>query len=66
MPILAHLENILQKRNICAAAYHGGKLNGVDYQELITVAYFLYQEKTGVQTKKLKMHATYIVISVQH
>jgi hypothetical protein len=37
-PILAHLENILRKRNICAAAYHGGKLNGVDCRELMTVA----------------------------
>jgi hypothetical protein len=38
MPILAHLENILRKRNICAALYHGSKLNGVDCCELMTVA----------------------------
>jgi len=33
-PISVDLENILQNQNISAAAYHGGKLNGVDCHEL--------------------------------
>jgi hypothetical protein len=41
-PILAELENVLNKRNICAAAYHGGKLNGVDCRELISIAEDVY------------------------
>jgi hypothetical protein len=30
IPILVDLENIFKKKNISAAVYHGGKLNGVD------------------------------------
>ena len=44
-PILSHLENILRKRNICAVAYHGGKLNGVDCRELMTVANELFESE---------------------
>jgi hypothetical protein len=35
MPVTADLENILNSYIIMAAAYHGGKLNGVDCHELI-------------------------------
>jgi hypothetical protein len=35
MPVTADLENILNNYNITAAAYHGGKLNGVDCHESI-------------------------------
>jgi len=35
LPVTADLENILNGYNITAAAYHGGKLNGVDCRELI-------------------------------
>jgi hypothetical protein len=34
-PILAELENILLQHNISAAAYHGGKPNGVNCCEFI-------------------------------
>jgi hypothetical protein len=35
LPVAEGIENILLQYNISAAAYHGGKLNGVDCQELI-------------------------------
>ena len=35
MPVTADLESILNSYNTMAAAYHGGKLNGVDCCELI-------------------------------
>ena len=38
MPIFSHIENILKEFNISAAAYHGGKLNGVDCREFIRLA----------------------------
>jgi len=38
MPIYSHVENILKEYNISAAAYHGGKLNGVDCREFIRLA----------------------------
>jgi len=38
LPISAEIENILLKHNISAAAYHGGKLNGVDCRELIRLS----------------------------
>jgi hypothetical protein len=38
MPIYSHVENILKDYNISAAAYHGGKLNGVDCREFIRLA----------------------------
>jgi len=38
MPIYSHVENILKEYNISAAAYHGGKLNGVDCCEFIRLA----------------------------
>jgi len=41
-PILAEIENILLEHNICAAAYHGGKLNGVDCREFIQLAKLLF------------------------
>jgi len=34
MPVTADLENILNSYNIMAAAYHSGKLYGVDCLEL--------------------------------
>jgi hypothetical protein len=37
-PVSAGIENILLQFNISAAAYHGGKLNGVDCCELICLA----------------------------
>ncbi len=41
-PILAKIENILMEHNICAAAYHGGKLNGVDGHEFLQLAKLLF------------------------
>jgi hypothetical protein len=38
MPVFANIENILLEFGISAAPYHGGKLNGVDCQELIKLA----------------------------
>ena len=35
LPIFSQIENILKEYNISSAAYHGGKLNGVDCRELI-------------------------------
>ncbi len=37
-PLLSEIENTLLEHNISAAAYHGGKLNGVDCHELIQLA----------------------------
>jgi hypothetical protein len=37
-PVSAEIENILLQHNISAAAYHGGKLNGVDCHEFIFLA----------------------------
>jgi hypothetical protein len=37
-PVSAEIENILLQHNISAAAYHGGKLNGVDCHEFICLA----------------------------
>jgi len=38
IPVFADIENILLEYGISAAAYHGGKLNGVDCRELIVRA----------------------------
>jgi hypothetical protein len=38
LPVTTEIENILLQYNISAAAYHGGKLNGVDCQELICLS----------------------------
>lgn len=38
LPISAEIENILLQYNVSAAAYHGGKLNGVDCRELIRLS----------------------------
>jgi hypothetical protein len=43
-PILAELENILLEHNINAAAYHGGKLNGVNCCEFVQLSDTLYQQ----------------------
>ncbi len=43
-PILAELENILMQHNINAAAYHGGKLNGVDCREFVQLSHTIYQQ----------------------
>ena len=43
-PVLAELENILLQHNISAAAYHGGKLNGVDCREFIQHSKLLYRK----------------------
>jgi hypothetical protein len=40
--ILVDLENIFKKKNISAAAYHGGKLNGVDCRELLSIAHSIF------------------------
>jgi hypothetical protein len=37
----------IKKRNISAAAYHGGKLNGVNCHELLTIAMDLFND--GIQ-----------------
>jgi len=37
-PVLIDLENILKEKNISAAAYHGGKLNGVDCREILSIS----------------------------
>jgi ABC-type cobalt transport system substrate-binding protein len=37
-PVSAEIENILLQHNISAAAYHGGKLNGVNCREFIRLA----------------------------
>jgi hypothetical protein len=42
LPVLAEIENILLQYNISAAAYHGGKLNGVDCRELIRLSYQIF------------------------
>jgi len=41
-PILVDLENILRNKSISAAAYHGGKLNGVDCRKLLTIAHTIF------------------------
>jgi hypothetical protein len=38
LPVSADIENILNRYNITAAAYHGGKLNGVDCRELLRLS----------------------------
>lgn len=43
-PILAKIENILMEHNICAAAYHEGKLNGVDGHEFLQLAKLLFEK----------------------
>jgi hypothetical protein len=43
-PFLAEIENILLQHNICAAAYHGGKLNGVDCREFLQLATVLFEK----------------------
>jgi hypothetical protein len=43
-PVLAELENILLQYNISAAAYHGGKFNGMDCHEFIQYSKLLYRE----------------------
>jgi len=41
LPVSAEIESILLQYNISAAAYHGGRLNGIDCRELIRLpAYF--------------------------
>jgi len=42
LPIFSHVENILKEHNISSAAYHGGKLNGVDCRELIRLAKHIF------------------------
>jgi hypothetical protein len=37
-PVLMDLENILKEKNISAAAYHGGKLNGVVCREILSIS----------------------------
>ncbi len=41
-PILVDLVNMLKKTNISAAAYHGGKLNGIDCHELLSIAHTIF------------------------
>ena len=43
MPVFSDIENILLEYGITAAAYHGGKLNGVDCRELLTLAKTIFE-----------------------
>ncbi len=43
MPVFAEIENIFLKFGITAAAYHGGKLNGVYCHELIKLAKQIFE-----------------------
>jgi hypothetical protein len=43
MPVFAEIENILLEFGITAAAYHGGKLNGVDCGELLKLAKHIFE-----------------------
>jgi hypothetical protein len=54
LPVLAEIEKILLQYNISAAAYHGGKLNGVDCRELI-----------GLSNQIFSMFQSYL-LSVEH
>jgi hypothetical protein len=47
-PILAELENILIEHNINVAAYHGGKLNGVDCREFAQLSDLLFDKFKAV------------------
>ncbi len=44
IPIVAGIENIFLNYNIAPAAYHGGKLDGVDCQEVLRVAHSLFAD----------------------
>jgi hypothetical protein len=41
--VLSDIENILLEFSITAAAYHGGKLNGVDCREMIKLAKTMFE-----------------------
>ncbi len=43
MPLFAEIENILLEFGITTAAYHGGKLNGVDCCELLKLAQDIFE-----------------------
>ena len=43
-PLLSEIENTLLEHNISAAAYHGGKLNGVVCCELIQLAKIIFEK----------------------
>ncbi len=43
MPVFSDIENILLEYGITAAAYHGGKLNGIDCRELLTLAKTIFE-----------------------
>jgi hypothetical protein len=43
MPIFSEIENILLEFGITAAAYHGGKPNGVDCRELLKLAKDIFE-----------------------
>jgi hypothetical protein len=43
MPVFAEIENILLEFGISAAAYHGGKLNGVDCRVLLMLAKDIFE-----------------------
>ncbi len=48
-PLLSEIQNTLLEHNISAAAYHGGKLNGVDCHELIQLEKVLFRKiETGL------------------
>jgi hypothetical protein len=44
MPMVTSIENIFLKYSISPAAYHGGKLNGVDCKEVMALASPLLEE----------------------
>jgi hypothetical protein len=43
MPVFSDIENILREYGITAAAYHGGKLNGVDCHELLSLEKTIFE-----------------------
>jgi hypothetical protein len=55
MPVFSDIENILLEYGITAAACHGGKLNGVDCHELLTLA------KTFLHASKLACSQSHIL-----
>jgi hypothetical protein len=54
IPIVAGIENIFLNYSISPTAYHGGKLNEVDYQEVIK------------QVKPLFANIILLLLSVSH
>jgi hypothetical protein len=66
LPIFSRIENIFKEYNISTAAYHGGKLNGEDCQNLFLIIFmlncFLLYMKTGAVMTKSVMPANCVMI----